>query len=212
MIDGLSGEASRRATETLGLKPGDLVREGDIWSAIARLERDSEGSVRTAEPPLFHRARPGGRRIVFHVRRDPVLVGIRTWGPRAAGRNNRADGLSLGLAADLALTDGSSYNHTRLLARAAYGWSSENVRYTLGLERTFLASHGLSLGYEFHDLTDSEDAFRKFGLEERRAGSTARTRVDSSAVWATRPSSSPAGPRARTWACLPQRQLYGACP
>ncbi|HSB60123.1 MAG TPA: POTRA domain-containing protein, partial [Vicinamibacteria bacterium] len=167
VIEGLEGAASRRAIEAMGLETGEVLREGDIWSALARVEEASEGAVRTTGDPSY-RVEPGeeGARLVLRLRRDPALVRLRPWGPRASGRYNRVDGLSLGAATEVALTDASSYSHLRLLARASYGFSSRKVRYTLGLERPFGWSQRYVLGYEFHDLTDSEDGFRSYGLEE----------------------------------------------
>jgi hypothetical protein len=80
------------------------------------------------------------------------------------------DGLQLGLATEVSLTNASSYNHVRLMARVSYGFSSKNVRYTLGGERPFGPNQRFVLGYEYHDLTDSEDAFRRYGLEEVPGG------------------------------------------
>jgi hypothetical protein len=81
------------------------------------------------------------------------------------------DGLAPGLVTEVALTDASSYNHLWLTARALYAFSAKKVRYTLGIERPFGRGQRYALGYEFHDLTDSEDAFRRWGLEEEPGGS-----------------------------------------
>lgn len=172
VVVGLEGAASRRAIETMRLEIGKPLREGDLWSAIARLDSASEETVHAeGAPPYTVEETPDGARVVFHLRRDPAHFHVRPWGPRAAARYNRVDGLNLGLTTEVALTDASSYNHLRLMARAYYAFSSHKVRYTLGIERPFGRGQRYALGYEFHDLTDSEDAFRRWGLEEAPGGS-----------------------------------------
>ena len=172
VVVGLTGAASRRAIEALRLETGKPLREGDIWSGIARLDSASEGTVHAeGDPPYTVETGADGARVVFHLRRDPAHFELRPWGPRAAGRYNRVDGLALGLATEMALTDASSYNHLRLMAHALYAFGSHKVRYTLGIERPFGRGQRYALGYEFHDLTDSEDAFRRWGLEEAPGGS-----------------------------------------
>jgi hypothetical protein len=172
VVNGLEPAASRRAIEALRLETGKPLREGDIWSAIARLDSASDGTVHAeGVPPYTVEAVDGGARVVFEMRRDPAHFHIRPWGPRAAARYNRVDGLNLGLATEVALTDASSYNHLRLTARVLYAFTLEKVRYTLGVERPFGRNQRIALGYEFHDITDSEDAFRRWGLEEAPGGS-----------------------------------------
>ena len=171
VTEGLEGGARRRALEALRLAPGGVLREGDIWSAIARLDDESFGTVRAAgDPPYTVEPGEGGARLVLHLRRRGVQTDVGPWGPRPSGRYNRVDGVSLGLDSEVAFTDASSYNQLRLRARAAYGFSAKNVRYTLGVERSFGRDQALALGYAFHDLTDTEDMFRRYGLEEERGG------------------------------------------
>jgi hemolysin activation/secretion protein len=172
VIDGLSGAAARRAREATGLETGKVLRETEIWSALARVERESGGALRTV-PGKPYTVEPveDGARVVLHLRASHLMALFRTWGPRTSGRHNRVDGFSLGLATELEVVDASSYNHLRLLARGAYGFSSHELRYTLGVERPFGRAQRHTLGYEFHDLTDSEDFFRRYGLEELPGGS-----------------------------------------
>lgn len=172
VVNGLGEAASRRAIEALRLETGKPVREGDLWAAVARLDSASDGTVHAeGAPPYTVERAEGGARVVFELRRDPARVEVRPWGPRAAARYNRVDGLNLGLATEVAITDASSYNHLRLLARGLYAFTLKKVRYTLGVERPFGHSQRFALGYEFHDITDSEDAFRRWGLEEAPGGS-----------------------------------------
>jgi hemolysin activation/secretion protein len=178
-IEGLSDAGRRRALEALHLETGRVLREADIWEAFARLERESEGTIRsTADPPYTVEPVPGGTRLVVPLEGKPARFVLRPWGPRAVARFNRVDGLSLGLASEFTLTDTSSYNHLRFTARASYGWSAETVRYILGIDRPFLRGGKLVLGYAYHDLTDSDDGFRRYGLDEAPGG-TINTRENS---------------------------------
>src|SRR5258706_8293976 len=128
VVVGLTGAASRRAIEALRLETGKPLREGDIWSGIARLDTASEGTVHVeGDPPYTVETGPDGARVVFHLRRDPAHFEVRPGGPRPAGRYNRVDGLALGLATEVALTDASSYNHLRLMAHALYAFRSHKV-------------------------------------------------------------------------------------
>ena len=170
-VSGLDGGAAAKAVETLGLEVGKVLREGDVWAAIGRLDTGSEGMVLPdGDPPWSIEPVEDGVRLRLRLRRDPVRLGLRPWGPRAASRLNRVDGLSLGLAGEVALTDAGSYNHFRLVGRLAYGFTSEVVRYTVGAERPFGGQGRFVLGYEYHDLTDTDDTFRRFGLEEVPGG------------------------------------------
>jgi hypothetical protein len=166
-VEGLEGSARSRALETLGLRAGQVLKEGDVWAALARIDTASDGAIAPeGDPPFEVEERPEGPRLVFHLRKDAARFTLKPWGPRASGRYSRVDGVSLGLASEVTLTNASSYNHLRLAARAFYGFRSKDVRYALGVERPFGPEQRFVLGYEYHDLTDSDDAFRRYGLEE----------------------------------------------
>jgi hemolysin activation/secretion protein len=170
-VEGLGDSAARRAHATLGLQTGRVLREADIWEAFARLERESEGTIHsTADPPYTVEQAPGGARLVVPLESRSAGFLLRPWGPRAVARVNRVDGLSLGLFSEFRLTDASAYNHLRFTARASWAFSAKTARYVLGVSRPFLAGGKLVLGYSYHDLTDSDDGFRRFGLEEAPGG------------------------------------------
>ncbi len=70
------------------------------------------------------------------------------------------------MSSETSLTNTSSYNHLRIRAAGSYSFDSKKVRYSLGIHRPFGSGQRFGLGYEYHDLTDSEDWFRRYGLEE----------------------------------------------
>jgi len=171
-VDGLDGAAREAALKALGFEMDRVLREGDIWAAVARLGSVSEGTVKLVPggPPWTVEAVPGGARLHLRLEKEPARFDLGLWGPRVQGRKNRVDGWSAGLFSETTLTRASSYNHLRLRAGGTYSFGSKKVRYTLGFHQPFGPQGRFGLGYEYHDLTDSEDTFRRYGLEEVPGG------------------------------------------
>ena len=171
VVEGLPDDASEPARKALGLELGRVLREADLWEALARLQQASEGAIRpVGDEPYTLETTGTGARVVFHLRATSVRFHFRGSGPRASGRYNRVDGISPGVFLELALTDRKSYNHWRLFSVAAYGFSSKKLRYGVGLLRGLGPAHRWSYGYNYHDWTDTDDAFRRYGLEEAPKG------------------------------------------
>jgi hypothetical protein len=70
------------------------------------------------------------------------------------------------IGGDLALFDLGAYNHARAYAVASYGFASGTVRYALGALRPLGGGGRTTVGYEFHDLTATDDLHRAQGLDE----------------------------------------------
>jgi hemolysin activation/secretion protein len=162
-VEGTSARAAATALEQASLRPGELLRAEAVFSAFERLEQASDGAF---EPGDYRIERVGadGVRIVLVPRRRTARVDYRLSGPTR--RYGRADGLNLPLGADLTLFDHASFNHVTPYFVSAYGLASKHLRYAAGVSRPFGGSGGVTLGYEYHDLTDSDDAYRSVGLEE----------------------------------------------
>ena len=170
-LDGLEGAAAARARRALNLEPGRPLREADLWEALLRLEEASQGAVKPAEGTAYSvEAVPEGVRLRVHLRVRRVNVRFGPGGVRPSGRYNRVDGFAPGVRLDTALADLSSYKHLQLFAFGAYGFSAQTLRYALGFVRPFGPRGGTFLGYDFHDLSDTEDMFRRYGLEEAPKG------------------------------------------
>ena len=166
VIEGLSARGAARARAEAGLTPGAVLRQEDIAAAFDRIAAASDGALEAGE----HRIEelPGGVRLVLeperaHVRLSP-LIGAGEL--RTARRFNRVDGVNPALGVEITLLDAASYNHLRAYAIGDYGFSSEKLRHAAGLSRPFLRGQRLTLGYEHHDLTDTDDLYRAPGLEE----------------------------------------------
>lgn len=169
-VEGVDGASARRAVRAADLAPGPVLEQSQVWDALARIERASDGALKPdGDPPYSVERTPEGARVVLRVRRIPVSASVMPAGPRAAGRYNRVDGLSLGLLGEMAVHDTSSYDHLRLWALGSWGFSSDKLRYALGAARS-VAGQKLVLGYEYHDLTDTDDTWHKRGLEEGTGG------------------------------------------
>jgi Omp85 superfamily domain len=162
-LPGLGPAAEARARGELGLEPGRLLRERDVEQAQSRLDHASEGALR----PGSFEVHPldDGMQLELNpeVHRFETTYGIQ--GPHTGGFYNRVDGLNLGASLGLRVSDLSHYDHTYVTVAGAYGLGSDTLRYALGLSRAVAAGR-VTLGYEWHDLTDRDDAYRLTGLEE----------------------------------------------
>lgn len=176
-IDGLEGRAAARALEAAAMPTGSVLRTSDIEGAFLRLEEASEGALTYGSYELA--PAPDGVEVALTPALAPrVKIAPRFSLNRAAGRKNRVDGWAFPVGAELTVRDRTSYNHTSLSAVAAYAWSAKDWRYAVGAQRSFGRDGPFSLGYEYHDFTDTDDLFRLVGVEEAKgaAVSTSRSR------------------------------------
>ncbi len=170
-VEGLPVDATEVARRALALEAGRPLREADLWQALSRLQEASEGAIRpVGEEPYTVETTETGVLVVFHLRAVGTRFHFRGAGPRSSGRYNRVDGFAPGVFLELALTDRRSYNHWRVFGVGAYGFSSKHLRYGVGLLRGLGPTHAWSFGYNYHDWTDTDDAFRRYGLEEAPKG------------------------------------------
>jgi outer membrane protein assembly factor BamA len=166
-VDGLDGRTEARVLEVLDLRPGKPVKERDISSGLARLEKLSGGAyASTAEPPYTLEPGPEGVKLTLHLRRRAGRVRLRPGGPATASLYNRVDGLNLGANARLTMFAPVSFDHAEAYAQGAYGFSSHALRYALGALKPFGPDRQFVVGYEYHDLTDNDDAFRRRTVED----------------------------------------------
>jgi Omp85 superfamily domain/Surface antigen variable number repeat len=166
-VDGVGGASRRRVLDVLDIRPGRPVRERDISGALSRLERLSGGAyVSTADPPYTIEPGPEGVKLTLHLRRRAARLQLMPGGPATASLYNRVDGLNLGANARVTLFDPVSFDHAEFYAQGAYGFSSKKVRYALGALKPFGPDRQFVVGYEYHDLTDNDDAFRRRTVED----------------------------------------------
>jgi hypothetical protein len=164
-IEGVEGDGEARAREALGLETGAPLREKDLRAGLRRIDDQSGGALVAAEPPYEVDALDEGVRLRVLLARHRVRWRFRPRGPDLSPILNRVEGTTPGASVELTLYDASSYRHTTLHARAAYGFKSEQARWAVGARRPFGPGGKLVLGYEAHDLTDTDDAFRREHVE-----------------------------------------------
>lgn len=170
-LKGLEGSAAAQAVRTAGLQPGGVLRSADIDVAFERLEEASDGALTPGSYALEREAEAGVRLRLEPVIEPRVKVAPRFSLNRAAGRTNRVDGFTFPIGAEFTIRDRAAYNHTVAYAIPAYGWSSKDWRYVAGVSRPFGPGGPVRLGYEYHDMTDSDDLFRLVSVDEARGAS-----------------------------------------
>jgi len=166
-VEGVEGAARARVLEVLDIRTGKPVRERDISGALSRLEKLSGGAYASAAyPPYTIEPAPGGARLTLHLRRRAASLRLAPGGPATASLYNRVDGLNLGASARVTIFAPVSFDHAEAYAHAAYGFSSHKTRYAVGALKPFGPDRRFVVGYEYHDLTDNDDAFRRRTVDD----------------------------------------------
>jgi hypothetical protein len=164
-VTGVEGGAEAQARTLLALKIGEVLTEKDVRAGLRRLQEGSGGAFRLAGEPAYT-VEPLAEGVRLKVALAPVhtRLRLRLQGPDLSPLANRVEGFAPGAGAELTVFDPSGLDHARVYARVAYGFRSHDTRFALGAQRPF-AGRRLVLGYEFHDMTDTDDAFRKYPVE-----------------------------------------------
>lgn len=166
-IEGLGERDSVRVREALGLEPGTVLRDAEVASGLRRLRDLSEGAFDTVEDPPYTLERSGdGVSVRLKLRRRPAALGFILFNSLTpAPLYSRVEGWAVPAGADFTLYDHTAFNHLNAYALGAYGLSSNRARFALGARKPIGAHRLLTLGYEFHDLTEADDFFRAAGVE-----------------------------------------------
>lgn len=164
-IPALHGRARSRALQALALAPGRVLQELDVEAALARIEAASRGALVRDEPSYEVEWTPDGARLVLHVRPRTLRSRIRLGRVGTQSIRDRVSGWAPRLGVNLTLADLRSYDHTTFYGQASYGLESKVTRFTAGAWRPF-GGGAVIAGYEFHDLTDTDDDFRSRALDE----------------------------------------------
>ncbi len=166
-VEGVRGRAAERAQRTAGLAPGSVLREADIESALDRLAEKTRGAVVAAGSPGWDVAQtPAGSRLTLRLAAPVGRIKPRLHQPPGYAVYNRIDGVAPWLGVEALVFDHVSYNHLSLYGSLTHGTASGATRFALGARRGFGPGGRLWLGYEFHDLADTDDVFRGSGLQE----------------------------------------------
>jgi Omp85 superfamily domain/Surface antigen variable number repeat len=164
-VTGIDGGAADKARTLLGLALGKVVTEKELHAGLHRLEDGSGGALRLAGDPGYAvDPVPDGVRLQIAVSTVATRLRVRLQGPDLSPLHNRVEGTAPGAGLELTVFDPAGLQHARVYAHAAYGFTSRDPRFAVGAERPFAGRHFL-LGYEFHDLTDTDDFFRRYPVE-----------------------------------------------
>lgn len=166
---GVEGSAAEAARQELALPVGKVLREKDVRAALSRLEDRSAGAFsRAAENPYVVERTPSGLRLDIALVQRRGRLTIWPDGPDPSPLSNRVEGFAPGLGANVTLFDPVSFNHADVYARVSYGMSSKTMRFAAGARRPFGPNQALVVGAEVHDLTDTDDLFRRDGVIQPR--------------------------------------------
>jgi hypothetical protein len=164
-VEGVEGGAEEQARQLLGLEKGKVVTEKELRAGLRRLESGSGGAFRlVGEPPWAIEPLAEGVRVRVAVAPVHMALRYRIQGPDPSPLSNRVEGFAPGAGVEVTVFDQSALEHARVYARASYGFASKAARFAVGAQRPF-AGQRFVVGYEFHDLTDTDDIFRKLPVE-----------------------------------------------
>jgi hypothetical protein len=165
-LEGVEGDEEARLRAILGIEPGTLLRDKTVREAQDRLE-GATGGAYTIEggPPWTVEEGADGHTLRLRIVKRRFRLMPLLSGPDPSPFRNRVEGMAPGLGLDVTVFGGMTENHTSVYARAAYGFDSDAWRYAAGIRRSFGPGHLVTAGYERHDLTDTNDLFRRRPIE-----------------------------------------------
>ncbi|HET8645828.1 MAG TPA: POTRA domain-containing protein, partial [Vicinamibacteria bacterium] len=168
-LSGVRESEKARVLSLLELQPGQPFNDEEVADALRRLESASEGAFEAVGEPPYEVQRDGADvRLTLQLRHRAARIRVGPGGTGLAALFNRVDGFAPGVSLNALVFAPAAFNPVELYAHANYGFAAERVRYAVGGLRRFGAQGPLVLGYEHHDLTDSDDVFRASGVERLR--------------------------------------------
>jgi hypothetical protein len=166
---GVEGKAAEAARKELALPLGEVLREKDVRAALARLEDRSAGAFsRGPDTPYVAERTPNGLRLQIALVQRRGRLTFWPDGPDPSPLSNRVEGFAPGVGANLALFDPVSFNHADVYGKVSHGMASKATRYAVGARRPFGMDQAFILGAEAHDLTDTDDLFRRDAVLQPR--------------------------------------------
>jgi hypothetical protein len=160
-VEGVDDDAARQALAVMELPTGVVLDDADVARALRQLDDRAGGAFEPrGDPPYRVERIAEGVRLTLQLaaRRAQLRLGGR--GTGRASLYNRVDGFQPGLGAGLTVFAPGSLNHLDLHAHVNYGFAADQPRFALGGRKPFGPGRRIITGYEFHDLTDTDDTFR----------------------------------------------------
>jgi hypothetical protein len=160
-VEGVGPGAARQALEALELPTGAVLDDAEVARALRQLDQRAGGAFETrGDPPYTVDRMAEGVRLTLHLATRKAQLRLGRGGTGRASLYNRVDGYAPGMRAGLTVFDPASFNHLELHAHLTHGFASGHPRFALGARKPFGPQRLVTLGYEFHDLTDTDDTFR----------------------------------------------------
>jgi surface antigen Omp85-like protein/surface antigen-like variable number repeat protein len=168
-LENVSGGEEARVRELLGIEPGTLLRDKTVREAMDRLEKASGGAYTIGDSPPW-RVEEGdeGRTLRLRIEKRRFKLRPLLSGPDASPFSNRVEGRAPGGGVDVTVFHGITENHLSVYGQAAYGFESDQWRHAVGARRSFGPGRLVTVGYEHHDSTDTDDLFRRRPIEGQR--------------------------------------------
>jgi hypothetical protein len=164
-LAGVEGGAEKQARTLLALAPGGVLTDKELRAGLRRLEGGSGGAFRlVGEPPYTVEPLAEGVRLRVTLSVAHVRIRLDPHGPDLSPLHTRVEGTAPAARVGITLFDPAALQHVRLYAAGSYGFTSHDPRFAFGVQKPFLG-HAVLAGYEFHDLTDTDDFFRRFPVE-----------------------------------------------
>ena len=169
-LEGVSGGEEARVRELLGIEAGTPLRDKTVREAMDRLEKASGGAYTLGDAPPW-RVEEGieGRTLRLGIVKRRFKLRPLLSGPDASPFSNRVEGKAPGGGVDVTVFHGITENHLSVYGQAAYGFESDQWRHAVGARRSIGPGRLVTVGYEHHDATDTDDLFRRRPIEGQRA-------------------------------------------
>jgi hypothetical protein len=168
-VQGVDERTAASVRDRLGIATGQVLQESELRQRLARLTDESQGAlVPEAWPPYDIAHGPEGAAITIRLEQRRFRLAVLP-GSGVNDPANRIDGFAPWAGLDITRYDARRFLHTNAYLRGGYGFSSHDVRWAAGVRQPLGPGGRLFLGYEAHDLTDSDDGFRVALFEEAPA-------------------------------------------
>jgi outer membrane protein assembly factor BamA len=177
-FEGVSAEIAQRMAEGFTVRPGEIFNRRTVRRALNRLLEPTGGAIMLSTRPesgvRFTNSRDLGRRresfeLIDRDGRRVLVVHLRKRGgafTASFGTEGRedwyspVDGFAPAFGFGAMVFDPSRFNHTYFGGYVTYKFGPDRAGYSFGLERSLTAQPRVTIGFDVHDLTASDDFWR----------------------------------------------------
>lgn len=165
-FQGLPPGLVERFREGLNVAPGDLYNRRAVRESLRDLLKVADGALEIAARGIELVPRNGRRVLVIPIeqRRGRFHLSFGT-----EGREDffsPVDGFTPGISLDATRFDPRRFRHTFVAGHLSYKFAREDPGYSFGIAQPLLPAAAITLGFEVHDLTTSDDLWRLSSTEQ----------------------------------------------